>query len=69
MDALDIVTTHLKFNDFICTQFTFLNQAMTGYYNEQLPLGVLSVLSFGDARLTDIDAHLTCIEGMNQLSK
>ena len=38
MNALDIVTTHFKLNYFICTQFTFLNQAMTGHNDEELPL-------------------------------
>ena len=32
-------------------------------------LRVVPVLAFGDARLTDVDAHLTCIEGMTSSVK
>ena len=42
---------------------------MSTNHDEKLPLGIVPVLALGDAWLGDIDAHLTCIEGMNQLCK
>ena len=40
---------------------------MTADNNEELPLGVVPMLAFGNAWLADIDAYLPCIEGVHQL--
>ena len=69
VDALDVVATDLKLYDLICAEFALLNQAMTGHHDEELPLCVVPVLALCDARLTDIDAHLTTIQGMYQFGK
>ena len=40
---------------------------MTRDYDEELPLGVVPMLAFGDTRLGDIDADLSAIQGVDQL--
>ena len=66
VNALDIITGYLKLNDFIRSQFAFLNQAMSGNDDEELPLGIMPMLAFGDAGFGDIDADLTTIQCMHQ---
>ena len=51
VNHLNLFATHLKLDYIISTQFAFLNQTMTGYYNEELPLGIMPVLSLCDAWL------------------
>ncbi len=69
VDALDVVTIYFKLNHLITTQLALLNQSMTSHYNEELPLGVMPVLSLCNSWLRDIDRNLTGIQGMNQLSE
>ena len=42
---------------------------MTTDYDEELPLSVVPVLTFGDARLADVDGDLPAVEGMHQFGK
>ena len=65
VDALDVVATNLKLYHLVCTQFALLDKAMTGHNNEEFPFCVVPVLTFGDARLADVDAHLTAIQSVN----
>ena len=67
VDALDVVARDFKLKDFICPQFTLLYQAVTGDHNEELPLGVVPVLAFGDAGLGDVDGYLTGRSGDGSL--
>ena len=69
MDSLDLIPRNLKFHRFSGVDVPFLNQAVPSHHNEQFPLGVVPVLSLGDARAADIDGHLTAIGGMHQFSK
>ena len=42
---------------------------MTADDREVFKLGVVPVFSFGDARLRDVDAHLTTFERVNQFGE
>ena len=57
VDALDIVTGDFKFDDlaFGIVKIAFLDKAMASNHNEELPLGIMPVLTFGDAWLGDIN--------------
>ncbi len=57
VNALDVVTSHFKLYYFVGAEFAFLNQSVTADHDEELPLGVVPVLAFGDAGLADVDAH------------
>ena len=50
-------------------EVALLNQSMAFHHNELLELGVVPVLALGDAGFGDIDAHLSCIEGVHQFGK
>ena len=49
--CLDLVAADFKFNDFVCSDLAFLNEAVTGDYNEEFPLTVVPVLAFCDSGL------------------
>ena len=66
VDGLDLVTGNFKLYRFAGVDVPLLNQSVTSHHNEQLPLGVVPVLSFCDARTADIDGHLTAVGGMHQ---
>ena len=59
VDALNIITRHLELYHLIGAQFALLNEAMTGHNYKELPLRIVPVLAFGDARFADIDTHLS----------
>ena len=42
---------------------------MASDHDKQFPLGVVPVLSLGNARAADVDRHLTAIGGVYQLGK
>ncbi len=71
VDALDVVARDLEFDDlsFGVVQVALLDETMATYHDEELPLGVVPVLTLGDARLADVDADLTAIQGMDQLGE
>ena len=69
MDSLDLVSGNLKLYRFPGVDVTFLNQAVTCHHDEQFPLGIVPVLSLGDARTTDVDAHLTAVGSVYQFRK
>ncbi len=69
MDSLDLIPGNLKLHRFPGVDIPFLNQAVTGDHNEQLPLGVVPVLPLGDSGTADVDAHLPAIGGVYQLGK
>ena len=64
--ARDFPFEHFTFR---VIQVTLLDKAVTLHHNELLELRVVPMLSFGDARLADIDTHLPCIQRMHQLRK
>ena len=63
VDALDVVARDLEFDDlpFGVVQVALLDEAVTTDHDEELPLGMMPVLPLGDARLADVDAHLTAV--------
>ena len=65
--SLDIVARDLEFDHFVGTELAFLDQAMAGDDDEELPLGVVPVLAFGDARLGNVDGHLAGVQRMHKL--
>ena len=71
VDGLDVVAVNFPFEDFAfgVIEVTLLNKSVAFDDDKLLKLGVVPVLTFGDARLGDVDADLTCVEGMNQLGE
>ena len=55
VDSFDLVTTNLKVKDFVRVDATLLDKSMAAHNDEELPLGVVPVLSFGNAWLADVD--------------
>lgn len=53
-DALDFISTYLIIEDFTGSFLAKLNQTMTGNNDEQLPLGMMPMLTLGYSRLRDI---------------
>lgn len=69
MNSLNLITAYLKFNHFICPDFSLLNQAMTGYNNKKFPFAVVPVLTLCDTGLRDVDTELTMVNGFHQFSE
>ena len=69
MYALNVVASDFKLYDFICAEFTLLDKAVTADNDEELPLGVVPMLSFCDARLADVYRDLTAVESVHQLGE
>ena len=64
VDRLHLIAGNLKLHRFAGVDVPLLNQAVTCHHDEQLPLGVVPMLSFRDARAADVDAHLPAISGI-----
>ena len=69
VNSLDLVTRHLKVEDFIRAYPSLLNQATAAHYDEELPFGIVPMLAFGDAWLADIDRYLTTVQCVDKFSK
>ena len=71
VDALDVVACDFKFDNlpFGVVEVALLDEAMTRHHDKELPLGVVPMLTLGDARLADVDAHLAAIQRMHQLGE
>ena len=67
VDSFNLIAGHFKIDDLVRADLAFLDQAVTSYNNEELPLGVVPVLALGDARTADVDADLPTILSMYQL--
>ena len=69
MYSLNMIAIYLPFQHFIfrIVEVTLLDKAMTLDRNKLFELGVVSMLSFRYSWLADINAHLSCIQRMNQL--
>ena len=68
-DTLDFVTTHLVVEDFVGAFLAELDEAVARDDDELFPLGVVPMLSLGDAGLGDVDAYLSAVEGVNQFGE
>ena len=71
VDGLDMVAVNFPFEDFTfgVIEIALLNKAMTFDDYELLELGIVPVLTFGNAGLGDVYADLTGIKGVYQLCK
>ena len=67
VDAFYLFPTHLKLQHLIRTYLALLYQTMSAHHNEKLPFRIMPVLPLRDARLRDIDTHLTTVQRMHQL--
>ena len=68
VNALDIVTRDFPFQHLALgvVEAALLNKSMSCYDNEELPLGVVPVLTLRDAGFADIDAYLSAVERLNE---
>ena len=55
VDTLNVVACDFELYHLIGAELALLNEAVTGDHDEELPLGVVPVLAFGDAGLADVD--------------
>ena len=62
IDALDLVPAHFVLFNLAILQIPHLDEAVTVDNDEDFPFRLMPVLSFGDARLADVDAHLSVVE-------
>ena len=69
MHRLDLFSGHFEFDHFIGPDLSFLDQGMTGYDDEDLPLAVVPVLYFRNAWFRNIDTVLSMIACFQQLGK
>ena len=49
MHRFDLIAGYVKGKHLVATDSALLNAASTGYYNKELPLGVVPMLSLGNA--------------------
>ena len=59
VDALDVVASDFELDDFAfgVVEVALLNEAVVRDHNEELPLGVVPMLAFGDTGVADEDAN------------
>ncbi len=71
MHSGDVVARDLPLEDsaFGVVEVSLLDEPVALDHNELLELGVVRVLALGDAGLTDVDGHLTRIQGVHQLGE
>ena len=67
--CFDLISADFKIEDFVGADATLLDETMAAYYDEELPFGVVPMLSFGDAWLADVDADLTAVQSVNKFCK
>ena len=67
--CLYLITTYLKVENFVGIDAALLNKTVTADYDEELPFGIVPVLTFGDAWLADVDADLTAVQSVNKFCK
>ena len=69
VDCFYLVSADFKVQHLVASDSTLLDEAVAAHYDEEFPFGVMPVLSFGDARLADVDADLSAVECVNEFSK
>ena len=71
VNGLNLVATHfpLQHLAFGVIKVALLNQSVTFHHNELLPFRIMPMLSFSNARFTDVYAYLSRTYSMDQLSK
>ena len=69
MDGLDAVAADVKFNHLVRANAALLDKGVAADDDEELPLGVVPVLTLGDAGARDIDAELPAVGRAQQFSK
>ena len=65
MNCFNLITANLKVEDFIRINSSLLDKAVTAYNNEELPLGVVPVLTFSNSWFADIDAYLPSVKSVD----
>ena len=69
MDGLNPLAAHLEVEDFVRVDSPLLYQGPAADHDEQLPLGVVPVLAFRDSRPGNVDAELSAVRGLENLSE
>jgi len=67
--CFDLVAADLEVEDFVGIDPALLDKSVAAYDDEELPLRVVPVLTLGDARLADVDADLTTVEGVDEFGE
>ena len=55
VNCFDLVTRNLKVKDFVRTHSTLLDKAVAAHNDEELPLCIVPVLTFGNTWFADVD--------------
>lgn len=61
VDGFNLVARNFEVEDFVGSYISHLDKTVAADYDEEFPLSVVPVLTFGDAWLRDIDADLSAI--------
>ena len=69
MYRLDMFAANLKVEHFIGTHLPLLDEPVAADHHEELPLGMVPMLAFGDAGLGDVHTHLPTFVAAKQLRK
>ena len=68
-DTLDFVATNFIVQHFVGTLLAELDEAVARNDDKLFPLGVVPMLTLGDTRLRDVDAHLSAVEGVDEFGE
>lgn len=68
-DGLDFVTTNFIVQHFVCAFLAELDEAVARDDDKLFPLGVVPMLTLGDAGLGDVDAYLSAVEGVDEFGE
>ena len=55
VDCFYLVSADFEVQNLICSVFSLLYESVAAHNDEELPLGVVPMLSFGDAWFADVD--------------
>ena len=71
LDSLNMVAIYLPFKDFAfgVVEVALLDESVALNHDKLLKLGIVPVLAFSDARLTDINANLSGVVSVYKLSE
>ena len=69
VNGFDLVTAELKTDFFVRMDIALFDQRMTADDDKELPLGIMPMLTLGDAGFRDIHTELTVISGFQKLGE
>ena len=69
MNCFYFVTSDLEIKDFVRVDSSLLDESVAAYDDEELPLGVVPMLTLGDAWFADVYRYLTAVESVDEFGE